>query len=287
MKKIVVTGGMGFIGGEVVRQGRNRGYNVVPMDRSLGAGHDILGDLALLHDFKPEVVIHLAGMLGTHELFDTPQEAITVNVSGTLRILQWCRSNGAGYVGITMPDVFPSVYTATKQCAVRLAGAWHREYGVPVSHVRAFNVFGPRQAHGGRHPQKIIPTFAVKAWNHEPIPVWGDGEQGVDLIDVHQTARLLLDATEHGDDVVFDAGTGTSWKVITVADMVIEYTGSNGGIEHLPMRRGEIPTQVVARGEGWERLDWQPTFDLEALQRTLNAYHPGAQSYPMAALRCG
>jgi hypothetical protein len=96
------------------------------------------------------------------------------------------------------------VYTATKVAATRLASAYHHTHGLPVSHVRAFNAFGPGQAHGPGHPQKIIPTFAVEAWAGRPIPIWGDGNQTVDLIHTSDLARMLVDAIDHGDDVTFD-----------------------------------------------------------------------------------
>lgn len=269
--RIAVTGGNGFIGRVVVTVGQTMGHEVFSFDRA--DGNDVRGRLQALSDFQPESVIHLAGVLGTHELFDAAELAVDVNIIGTLRILQWCRDYGAGYVGVTMPPVFPSVYTATKICADRLATAWHREYSVPVAKVRAFNAFGPGQAYGPGHPQKIIPTFAVKSWRREPLPIWGDGTQTVDLIDVVQIARILLDATGSSDDITIDAGSGVPFTVNDVARFVNDITGSTAGVEYLPMRRGEEPTRIVSAGEGWERLDWRPTFNEAALHETVNSYH--------------
>lgn len=274
--RIAVTGGGGFIGQATMMAGRSAGHDMYSFDRH--DGNDIMGQLRALDDFKPESVIHLAGVLGTHELFDNPHEAVRINVNGTLNVLEWCRGNGAGYVGISMPPVFPSVYTATKICADRLASAWHREYGVPVAKVRAFNAFGPGQAVGPGHPQKIIPTFSIHSWSRLPIPIWGDGEQTVDLIDVTQIARICVDATRFGDDVVFDAGSGVAFTVNEVAKFVNEITGSTAGVQHLPMRRGEEPTHIVAQRDGWDRLTWRPTFSDTAFQQTIHAYHDMAHS---------
>jgi UDP-glucose 4-epimerase len=191
-----------------------------------------------------------------------------------LRILQWCRANGAGYVTITMPPAFPSVYTATKLCADRLASAWHLAYGVPVSRVRAFNAYGAGQKHGLDHPQKILPTFATEAWAGRPLPVWGDGEQTVDLVHVDDVGRMLVDACAHGDDPVFDAGTGTAVTVNELADFVLTHTRSKAGIQYLPMRAGEIPTHIVATGDGWDRLDWRPELDWGAIAAAIDSYRP-------------
>lgn len=266
--KIAVTGGSGFLGQAAIRAAEAAGHEAWSFDRA--HGNDILGDLTALAG--ADTVIHLAGMLGTSELFDAPESAVHANVIGALRILRWCEQHGAGYVGITMPPVFPSVYTATKVCADRLATAWHEAYDLPVSHVRAFNAYGPGQKWGPGHPQKILPTFARAAWEGRPLPVWGDGEQTMDLVHTDDVARMLVAATAHGDDVTFDAGTGVAVTVNELAAFVLEQTGSMAGVERLPMRKGERPTRIVADGDGWDRLDWRPVHDWARVAATVEWY---------------
>ncbi|WP_327592460.1 NAD(P)-dependent oxidoreductase [Streptomyces chartreusis] len=266
--KIAVTGGSGFLGQATIRAAENAGHEAWSFDRA--HGNDILGDLGALRG--ADVVVHLAGMLGTSELFDSPEGAVHANVIGALRILRWCEQNSAGYVGISMPPVFPSVYTATKVCADRLATAWHHAYDVPVSHVRAFNAYGPGQKWGSGHPQKILPTFARAAWEGRPLPVWGDGEQTMDLVHSDDVGRMLVDAAQHGDDVTFDAGTGVAVTVNELARAVLDATGSTAGVEHLPMRKGETPTRIVASGEGWDRLDWKPEHSWQRIESVVDWY---------------
>ncbi len=268
--RIAVTGGSGFLGQATVRAAENAGHDVWTFDRS--EGHDVLGDLSALSG--ADVVIHLAGVLGTSELFDDPETAVDINVTGSLRVIKWCHENGAGYVGISMHDRFPSIYSATKVAARKLASAYHAAYGLPVSHVRAFNAYGPGQAYGPGHPQKIVPTFARLAWEGRPLPVWGDGEQTVDLVHADDVGRMLIDATQHGDDAVFDAGTGETVTVNEVARRVLDVTGSTAGIEYLSMRIGETPTVVRAEGEGWDRLDWKPELDWDRVADTVRWYKP-------------
>jgi nucleoside-diphosphate-sugar epimerase len=273
LKHIAVTGGSGFIGAATVDYANSQGHVAWAFDRS--KGEDILGDLDALAGATH--IIHLAGMLGTSELFDTPTQAIEANVVGTLRILQWCREHGAGYTGISMPDSsWANVYQATKLCAMRLASAWNRAYGVPVSHVRAYNAYGPGQKHGPGHPQKILPTFATAAWSQKPIPIWGNGLQTVDLVYSGDVARMLVDATEFGNDEVFDAGTGTSMTVRQVAGVVNRYARRDpDSVVFSPMRAGETPeTDIVARGEGWDLLGWHPTLDPERIKETVEWYRP-------------
>lgn len=275
--EILVTGGAGFIGRAVCYEIMRNGGTAISFDRSQGLDITSPGDLGEFAGVSH--VIHLAGVLGTHELFDTPQLAVDVNITGSLNVLEFCRQTGAGYTGITMPQVFPSIYTATKIASTALATAYNHTHGVPVSHVRAYNAFGPGQAHGPGHPQKIIPTFAHNIWREIPVPVWGDGNQTVDLIYTEDLARMLVDATEHGDNVTFDGGTGFAYTVNEVVDLVSLCVRADGGptvrmVENLPMRRGEIPTDIVATGEGWERLDTLPEFRFGDLMKTVDSYQP-------------
>jgi UDP-glucose 4-epimerase len=266
--RIAVTGSSGFIGKYVHDELEARAHEVVEIDHQRGT--DILGPGLMEKLEVCDGVIHLAGVLGTAELFDNAEMAIDVNVKGTLRILQAAQEFGMAYVGITMPPVWANVYQATKGAARSLASAWHRHYHVPVSHVRAYNVFGPGQKIG--MPQKIVPTFAARAWAEEPIPIWGDGRQTVDLVYVNDVAHMLCDALSFGGDETFDAGTGMATQVNTVAQWVLAATHSEAGVEYLPMRMGEHGEGVVARGDGWTKLGWHPTFRVEDFTYTVESY---------------
>lgn len=273
--KILITGGRGFIGTAVMHALLDVGHAVTPFDRR--DGYDIMDRTVLMGAVQGyDTVIHLAGVLGTDELFDEPQTAVDVNITGTLNVLDACVEHGAGYVGITMPQVFPSIYTATKVAATRLASAYHHTHDLPVCHVRAFNAFGPGQAHGPGHPRKIIPALSVEAWSGAPLIIWGDGEQTVDLISASELAQIFCEAIHVQDDITIDGGTTVKWTVNEVAQFIQAETGWKSTVEHRPMRRGEIPTQLVATGEGWERLSFRPWLDMSELVETIHSYkdHP-------------
>lgn len=272
--KVVVTGGSGFIGAATGRKLEEAGHEWFAFDRYTDADILNLDDLKLFKGM--DHVIHLAGMLGTEELFDAAHEAIEVNMIGTLNVLQACEEYALGYTGISMPDSdWKNVYQATKLGAMRLASAWHDNKGVPVSHVRAFNAYGPGQKHGEGHPRKIIPTFATEAYAKRPIPIWGNGLQSVDLVHVDDVAEMLVRAMRFGDDQTFDAGTGEESTVRRVAWMVNMITGNDRGYELHPMRLGEKPdTAIVAKGEGWDLLGWKPEFDPERFREAVESYAP-------------
>jgi UDP-glucose 4-epimerase len=265
---IAITGSRGFIGTAVASEAAARGHLVTHFDRT--DGNDVLGPLDALRG--ADRVIHLAGVLGTSELFDNPEEAIDVNVKGTVRILNWCRNNGAGYTGVTLPPVFRSVYTATKTCADALTTAWHHAFGLPASTVRAFNVFGIGQKWGAGHPQKFLPTFATKAWRNEPLPIWGDGLQTMDVVSTKDLARMLVDACFYDNNELFDAGCGEEISVVDFAQHVLDVTGSTAGMVHHPMRIGEVPTRIKAAGEGWDLLGWRPQFEWAEVDEAIDWY---------------
>ena len=268
--RVLITGGGGFIGRAVQRALREQGHTFELLDHP----DDVRDEMVVTtRMYGCEVVIHLAGLLGTHELFDNPAEAVDVNIIGTVNVLEACRKHSTRYVGISMPPVFPSIYTATKMAAGHFAHAYNITYDVPVSQVVAFNAYGPGQKYGDGHPQKIIPTFASRAWAGEPIPIWGDGTQTVDLIHVDDLGKMLAEAARL-NGVTLDGGSGKALTVNEVADFVLAITGSKAGIEYHPMRRGEIPTEIVATGEGWEKLAWRPEFSWSALAETVRSYRP-------------
>ena len=275
--RIAITGGRGFIGSATTDEAIRRGHTVVAIDHHNGIDVQSKEAFKIIQD--SDTVIHLAGILGTGELFENPYEAVDVNVNGALRVLQACEQ-GTRYVSITMPDVWRNPYQATKRCARDLASAWHQHRGVEVSHVRAYNVYGPGQKYG--KPQKIIPTFSVKAWVGRPIPIWGDGYQTVDLVHVDDVARMLVDVAERpGHDEIFEAGTGYATSVNQVAQYVLNVVGRDYDdrpgpgqtVEHLAMRPGETPsTPVVATGSGWTELGWHPSFHLGRFNESVQAY---------------
>jgi UDP-glucose 4-epimerase len=258
--RVAVTGGAGFIGRHTVTELERRGHEAVVVDRAHGV--DLLtADLVEAFDGCDEI-IHLAGVLGTSELFDEVQTAIAVNLGGSARELDAVSKTGAGYVGITMPDCWPSVYQATKLAAVRLSAAYVDRFDIKVMHVRAFNAYGPDQANGPGHPQKIVPTFAARSWSGLPIPIWGEGDQTVDLVHVDHIAERLVTAVEYQyeqNDLftnlqTWDAGSGVEMSVLEVAHKVMDITGTHL-VEFLPMRYGEVPHTKLHAERGCDIWD--------------------------------
>ena len=269
--RVAITGGSGFIGQHVAQEVRNLGHEVVTFD--LRDGNDILGDLSGLDGC--DSVIHLAGLLGTMEMFDFVADSTKVNVWGTARIAEWCSRNDAQLTLVNVPFVFPSIYRATKEGAYRICETMNQAGMLKMSSVTVFNAFGPGQHTANpakRIPRKFTPTWATAAWHNEPIMIWGKGTSLIDPIHTSEVARIFAEATQFNDGQVFDAGSGLEFTVNEVAEFFIEHTGSTGGIEYEPMRIGEAPTNVGATGLGWDLLSKPPEFSWSQLADTIDWY---------------
>jgi len=220
-----------------------------------------------------DAIIHLAGMLGTHELWDTAEDAIDVNIKGALNSGRLALEHDAKLVSIEQPHIWYNVYEATKLAARRMLTGLHYDEDLRVDFVTAHNAFGPGQHYGDGHPQKIIPTFATKAWAGEPIPIWGDGSQKVNLVYAGDVADKLLTraiAPPVSPHAKFQAGSDDPLRTVKwVAGFVNRHTNNSAGTESLPMRRGE---QGGAYPEPDESYDFH--LNLSHLRATIDSYKP-------------
>ena len=278
--KILVTGGDGFIGRYVQSRCKELGIEAFSFDIAGDIQQDVTEWDHLLwaiDQYEPDSIIHLAGLLGTHELWGMAEDAIDVNIKGTLNVARAALKADAKLISIEQPHVWYNMYEATKFAARRMLTGLHYDEGLRVDFVTAHNAFGPGQAHGEGHPQKIIPTFATKAWAGEDIPIWGDGNQMVNLVYVGDVADSLIQRAliPHGYPLEhFQAGTDTILSVSRVALMVLQYVADSGGgtetdIDYRPARKGEQP---VAYPEPDETFPY--TFQKWLLRATIDSYRP-------------
>lgn len=259
----VVVGGLGFLGGAVVRELLARGDDVAVVDpRQTQAAVDArfgVGRVALRHGDILDVqslrraftgadeLYHFAGVLGTSELDDDIPGAITSNVLGAAHVFEAAASAAVARVLYpSKPNVWLNAYTVTKAASEHLARLYAATRDLDVRSLRYFNAYGPEQATSP--VRKIIPTFALQALRGEPLTIYGDGEQTVDMIysgDIGAVTVAFTRSSAGAEPV--DCGTGIERSVNEVAAAVNAVVGNRAGTVRLPMRRGETPnTKLVA-----------------------------------------
>ncbi len=291
--RILVTGGAGFIGSNLVDAlvAETRDEIVVMDDFSTGtranlSRHDGRGRVVVVEgDIRDEarvrevmrgvdLVYHLAVQCLRVSIGD--QYLVhTVNATGTLNLLiaareadvsrfVYCSSSEVYGTALRVPmdeehPLAPTTpYGASKLAGEAYARSFHLTYGLPVVVARPFNTYGAREHFEGAYGE-VIPKFAVRALNGAPLVVFGDGDQTRDFTEVQDTVRgLMLAATTDaavGDVVNIARGEEVSINVI--ARLVLEAVGAKGTIEHAEPRPGDVRRHVADTRKARELLGFE------------------------------
>lgn len=270
MEQILVTGGTGFIGTATCMELVRRGYVPTVLDPRVRPDGSPRPYRTMLGDIRDPVavnqavahadgVIHLAGVLGTQETITNPVPAALTNVVGGLNVLQAAAEYGVPTINIGVGNWFENnTYSLTKNTVERFVHMYTKYRKAPIHTVRALNAYGPGQSvaapYGSSKVRKIGPSFIFRALHGDPVEIYGDGLQVMDMVHVGDVARVLVSALEWVDErptacphtPIFEVGTGRKTTVLEIAQCVnriVKESGAGPGsdIEHLPMRPGETP----------------------------------------------
>jgi UDP-glucose 4-epimerase len=296
---VLVTGGAGFVGVNLVRALRARGHGVTVLDDMSGGRREFLDGLDIrlvegdVRDARAvdaavrghHAVVHLAAQTGVPGSLADPRHDCEVNVLGTLNVLEAVRRHGGARgprlvfassnapLGRQIPpareDKAPlpvSPYGASKLAAEAYCLAYHGSWGVPTVALRFANVYGPYSD----HKQSVVARFLAMARDGAALRVDGDGEQTRDFIFVGDLCRAIVLALE--SDVageVLQVATGVETSIRQLADMVAAVVGRPMPTVNGQPRAGDVRKNYSDIGKVQRLLGWAPEVDLlDGLRRT-------------------
>ncbi len=274
-KKILVTGGAGFIGSELVRQLVLRNHHVIAVDNLVNGKRENVADLppekfrlevADIRDQKcmeqlikgMDAVFHLA-CLGVRHSIHSPSENHEINATATLQLLTLAKSAGVGrFVYVSSSEVygtalqapmterhpcFPmTVYGSSKLAGECYARAFYRTYNYPTVMIRPFNTYGPQCHHEGDSGE-VIPKFLLRCMADKPMVIFGDGSQTRDFTYVHDTARGIIDIglSDKAVGLTVNLGSGAEVSINNLAQAVADVAGrKNAHLVHDIPRPGDV-----------------------------------------------
>jgi dTDP-glucose 4,6-dehydratase len=310
-KRVLVTGGAGFISSNVIRHLlAHTGHDVISLDSLTYAGnlenladvmsherlsfvHGDIRDAALMAELVADVDVIVNAAAESHvekSIEEGASEFVTTNVEGTQILLDAIRCSPVErFILISSSEVYGtaetdpmderhpleprSPYAATKAGGDRLAYSYFVTYDLPIVIVRPFNNYGPRQ-----HPEKVVPRFITQALSGQPLTIHGDGHASRDwlYVDDHAEAiEALIDApieTLAGE--VVNVATGVDISVADIADLVLAAVGDTGSTKiHVPERLGQVDRHIGSTDKMAARTGWRArTTFADGLEQTVAWY---------------
>ena len=295
--KVLVTGGAGFIGSNLIRTLLERGDDVRVLDNfSTGSRAnlaDLAGEIELvegeLRSYERvhaatrgvEVVFHEGALPSVPRSVHDPLTTGAVNVEGTLNVLLAARDEGVRRVVFASsssiygnsgqlprietqsPDPI-SPYAVSKLAAERYCVSFSRVYPLETVALRYFNVFGPNQDPTSQYAA-VVPRFITAIADERPVPVYGDGEQRRDFTYVANVveANLLAAEAENVSGAVINVATGRGVSVNQLADAIGAMLGVAVEREYQPERAGDVRDSWADVTRAWELLGYEARITLE------------------------
>jgi UDP-glucose 4-epimerase len=295
--KVLVTGGGGFIGSNLVRALLERGDDVRVLD-NFSTGNranltDLAGDVELVEGElrsyervhaatrRVELVFHQGALPSVPRSVHDPLTTGAVNVEGTLNVLLAARDEGVRRVVFASsssiygnsgelprvetqsPDPI-SPYAVSKLAAERYCVSFSRVYPLETVALRYFNVFGPNQDPTSQYAA-VVPRFIAAIADERPLPVYGDGEQRRDFTYVANVveANLLAAEAENVSGAVINVATGRGVSVNELADAIGATLGLSVEREYAPERAGDVRDSWADVSRARELLGYEARVPLE------------------------
>jgi UDP-glucuronate decarboxylase len=305
-KRILVTGGAGFLGSHLCEGLLARGDEVICVDNYFTGSRDNIAHLfthphfeVIRHDIcfplylEVDEIFNLACPASPiHYQYD-PVQTVKTSVHGAINVLGLAKRVQAKIFQASTSEVYgdPAVhpqpeeywgnvnpigpracYDEGKRCAETLFFDYHRQYGVDIRVVRIFNTYGPRM-----NPQdgRVVSNFIVQALQGKPITIYGDGSQTRSFCYVDDLIEGFLKLMDAPDTVTgpINIGNPGEFTIRQLAEIVIEMTGSRSEIVQMPLPQDDPLQRRPDITKARDVLGWQPTIPLrQGLERTIDYF---------------
>ncbi|MGH1542067.1 MAG: UDP-glucuronic acid decarboxylase family protein [Arenicella sp.] len=305
-KKILVTGGAGFLGSHLCEQLLASGADVICADNYFtGTKKNIAHLLSnpnfelMRHDVTFPLYVEVGEIYNlacpaspVHYQHD-PVQTTKTNVHGAINMLGLAKRTGAKILQASTSEVYgdPSIHPQTeeywgnvnpigirscydegKRCAETLFFDYHRQHQMLIKVLRIFNTYGPRM-----HPNdgRVVSNFIVQALQHQPITVYGDGQQTRSFCYVDDLISAMVKLMNTSDDVTgpINAGNPNEFTIIELAELAKELTNSRSEIIRKPLPSDDPKQRKPDISEAEKVLNWKPTVELrQGLEKTIHYF---------------
>ena len=270
--KILVTGGAGFIGTNLIKKLLNEGHDVVSIDNyntGLISNHQdgaeyINFDIRNIDSYsywKPDMIYHLAAIARIQPSFEKPYDYFTTNANATFKLAKYCSDNNIPliYAGSSShhSGKFKNPYTFSKDIGEEIIELYQTHFNLKASITRFYNVYGPYQLIEGGY------TTLIGAWEklieqNQSLVIYGDGEKRRDFThvdDIVNALTLILDKQVWGR--IFELGRGKNYSINEIANMF------NKPVIYKEDKPGEAQSTLCDYTLAKEVLEWEPKLNIE------------------------
>ena len=277
--KILITGGVGFVGTNLIKTLKNEkptselfiidnystGYKHNEQEGVKYFQHNIEDHTAMveMENINPDVIFHLAALARIQPSFKEPIETFDANTNGTLNVLEYARKHKTQVVyagsSSTHGGVYKNPYTFSKWVGEELCKMYSKVYNVPTIIPRFYNVYGDHMIPQNSTYSTVIQIFNEQYKNNTPLTITGKGEQRRDFTHVLDICDALIECIHHPElkAEFFELGSGVNYSINEVADM---YKTSK---VYTPQRPGEADKTLASFSKATKILKYNPKRNLK------------------------
>ena len=270
---ILVTGGAGFIGTNLIKRLLREKHEVTSIDNystGLEINHQvgckyISRDIRILSDYSPfgkfDVVYHLAAIARIQPSFQNPEEYFTVNANATMKLAKYCSTHNIPliYAGSSShhSGKFKNPYTFSKDIGEEIIQLFQQHYNLSGTITRFYNVYGPHHLKEGGYTT-LIGAWEKRIEEHQPLIIYGDGTKRRDFTHVHDIVdALLLILTKQTWGHTFELGRGKNYSVNEIANMFKQQ------VIYKENKPGEAEVTLCDDTLAKEILGWDPKLNIK------------------------